>query len=229
MIRILNIIKKFLMCSPCITCKTTNTLPFYNICVSCSNHLSLVKNQEKICPRCHDTWFQQDICQNCKNMHIYWDHLITIFSYKDTTMKTLFYRYKFKNSLPAEKDLTSLLKDYLIPYQHYHIIIIPCGEDTKKRLGFNPVLKILKNLRFSYNTPLKKRKNTLSSKFLSGNNRKKQQNTIFCTQPLDKEILQKKILLVDDIFTTGSTLNQAAYILRKQGCNHITCLCFLRS
>ena len=222
-------LKRFFMGKPCISCKTRATEPYHNLCPSCAKNIILVKNQKDICPRCHDTWFKNGLCPNCQGRELHWDKLHTVFSYKDSLMKNLFYLYKFKNSLPAEKDLVLLLKEHLKEFQDYHFIIAPCGESTKKRLGFNPVTRIIAQLGFSYSEPLEKAKKSLNIKTLGGESRKQQLGNIICTQSISKEILEGKSLLVDDIFTTGSTLNQASLALKEQGFSYITCLCFLRS
>ncbi|MHC1717396.1 MAG: ComF family protein [Acidaminococcaceae bacterium] len=41
-----------------------------------------------------------------------------------------------------------------------------------------------------------------------------------------RDIRGKSILLVDDIFTSGATTEEAAYILRKQGASHIWAMAF---
>lgn len=41
-----------------------------------------------------------------------------------------------------------------------------------------------------------------------------------------KDIIGKQILLVDDIFTSGATAEEAAYVLRQQGAEHIWMMAF---
>ena len=42
-------------------------------------------------------------------------------------------------------------------------------------------------------------------------------------------VLGKSILLVDDVATTGNTLNECARELKRAGCNNVLCLVLARS
>lgn len=212
--------------SPCIGCHTKNTENFYNICPSCITKIKFIKDLPH-CPKCHNLSFKNNFCTNCYQIEYYWDILDTIFYYRDPCIKELFKRYKFYNSFPAEKDLTTLLTPHLSKYYDYHAIIIPYGRKTKQRLGFNPVKKIIQNLTIPYSEILIKNKQ-ISQKKLTGHQRRQQTDILSVINNIPLELFQQKILLVDDIFTTGTTLNQGAYILRQLGFTNITALAFCR-
>ena len=46
---------------------------------------------------------------------------------------------------------------------------------------------------------------------------------------VEQSILGKSVLICDDIFTTGSTLSEAALALRKAGARSVTALAFTAS
>ena len=71
-------------------------------------------------------------------------------------------------------------------------------------------------------------KNTVPMKEVSGHDRSKNLENAFIA---DKNVVKyKKILLVDDIYTTGATLDACAAVLKKCGIEKVygACLCIGR-
>lgn len=222
----LHSLKKWIINQHCLSCNTRNTEPFYHLCPICSHHIITIESLSNLCPICHDSWILEGICQNCSNQPQMWSHLHTIFSYR-SLIKELYLLYKFQNSLLAEKDLISLLKEPLKIFQDYHFIVVPCGRETRKRLGFNPVTRILSRLALTYSEPLIKQHKGLSMKRLNAQERKFASNAMTLKNSLPQT--QKKYMIVDDIFTTGNTLTQCILSLPEALHHRIEALCFLRS
>ncbi len=217
----LKYIKKFLINSHCLSCGNKDTTAFYYICTNCLPK----QNIQIVCPLCHDSWVIDGICQNCNNETPEWNQLYTIFPYKEI-IKDLFHYYKFKDSILAEKDIVKLLKPHLDQYADYHFVIAPCNQKTKRRLGFNPVTNIIKQITDNYSEPFIN-KNKYTSKHLSREQRKNTtSNIIFDPKKLK---CNKNLLLVDDIFTTGSTLTNISLLLKQNNITNFDALCFFRS
>ncbi len=220
-----NLTKKFFLNSYCLSCNSLQTEGFYHICPQCIPSLKLVKDQNNICPLCHDTWIVDGVCKNCLNAPTLWDKLHTIFCYKDT-LKQIFHLYKFKDSVLAEKDLVKLLTPYIAPLNNHHFVIVPCSKSTKKRLGFNPVTQILRQITNNYSEPFNN-ESTFTVKSLGRVDRR----AIHSDITFDKSLLKQEnnIILIDDIFTTGSTMNQVSTLLKNHNINTFDVLCFFRS
>jgi len=69
---------------------------------------------------------------------------------------------------------------------------------------------------------------TTPQKKLTGKQRKQQKDNLYLIKDIPNKLFTKKILLVDDIMTTGASLNQGAYILKNLGAYHITAFAFCR-
>lgn len=109
--------------------------------------------------------------------------------------------------------------EYLkIKYHDYYLIEIPSNEKSLKRRGFKHVNKIFSLLNLPFIDALYN-DSTYQQKELSYEERKKIKAHIHTKINL-KELNDKKILLVDDIITGGSTLS-AAYNILKGNCRHI--------
>ena len=103
------------------------------------------------------------------------------------------------------------------------IIIVPISNERKKERGYNQSELLIKeiakitNLKIMYNI-LYKNKNTVPQSSLSKIQREKNVKGIYCAKNCEK-IRDKKILLVDDIYTTGSTVNECARVLTQNKIN----------
>jgi predicted amidophosphoribosyltransferase len=73
-------------------------------------------------------------------------------------------------------------------------------------------------------------KDTLTQSTLNKQERLKNVKTAFTVEPLRAQELQgKRIVLVDDVMTSGATLFSAATSLRQAGAAHITTIVFART
>ena len=222
----INYIKKFIINQRCISCNSMNTEPYYYICPKCVESLTLVDALEKICPFCHDTWITDGVCQNCFNKKPLWQNIHTIYSYKENIMKQLLHLYKFKDSSLAEHDIILLIKPHLKSFEDYHFIITPCSTKTFKRLGYNPVTRIVQGLGLEYSEPLSKKQKQAIKKLNRQDRLQKSEAMIFHPEKINTT---KKLIIVDDVFTTGSTIIQASLALHNSNVVSFDILCFFRS
>ena len=110
--------------------------------------------------------------------------------------------------------------DYVIP--------VPIHQSKKRERGYNQsefiAKSVAKILNCNYNSQLLKRKKyTNSQTLLDTTERKKNIQNVFASYN-DKavELVNgKDILIVDDVLTTGSTINECARILINMGANSV--------
>ena len=111
------------------------------------------------------------------------------------------------------KKFFSILKSYDT------IIPVPISKKRRKERGYNQseliAKEMAKNLGIEYNTDcLIKVKNIVEQSKL---NKEERQKNIQGVYELHKQnrLQNKKILLIDDIYTTGSTVNECCKILKQ--------------
>lgn len=106
-------------------------------------------------------------------------------------------------------------------------ILVPVPLDRKRLRwrGFNQAEELTKELGLFFNIPLFldcliKTKQTFPQVDLSEKEREKNVLGTFSVKNKDK-IKDKKILLVDDVFTTGSTMEECARVLKTAGAKEV--------
>lgn len=156
--------------------------------------------------------------------------------YENFIIKNLIQKFKYK---PFAKELSETLVSLIIIYfqnleklpeflekkEGFILIPIPLFKNRVRWRGFNQAEEIAKKLsKFSKiplfcNVLIKTRK-TLPQLNLPQQIRKENVEGVFSCQRPDI-IREKKILLVDDIFTTGSTMEEAASVLKRAGAKNV--------
>ena len=197
------------------------------LCRACDNDLPRISHACKQCgiPLSLDS---QAICGQCIKTPSAVDYIISLFHYESpvdymiselkfnqqlsfaTIFGVLLYS-KIKSSTEIER-----LPDVLLP--------VPLYSKRLVKRGFNQSLEIAKivakNLNLEVNTSLIKRiRNTRAQMDLSAQERKRNIKGCFEINPVETvdKPAYKHIVIVDDVVTTGSTVNEIASLLKKMG------------
>lgn len=194
------------------------------------------------------------ICNNCMNrinkklisgrkVYIqtkdrYFDEHIYLFRYTDT-IRDLIISYKFNEKSYLYKTFSYMIlnnKKIMKCIKKYNIITcVPIHKKRKKFRGYNQseliikdVCKKDKNLNYTKNILIK----TKNIKPLSSLNKEDRAINILNAYEINTEqkkiIKDKKILIFDDIFTTGSTANECAKVLKEYGAKKVGILTIAR-
>lgn len=188
---------------------------YENICQECS--ATFIKISDTHCPTC----YKEGVIESCIDCS-YWKKQNkevahkSIFRYNQA-MKDFFRRYKFQGDYLLRKVFAPVLKKELHNYKDYKVAVIPLSNKKFKKRGFNQVEGLLEAAKIPYQDLLnKKDSETQSSKNREG----RLQNVGNFTIKENSEI-PSKILLIDDIYTTGATLQDAKRILLENGAKEI--------
>lgn len=205
----LNEDKQFSICDDCI-----ETLPFIegNTCIKCGMKL----DNDYI------------VCLNCKDNPKYFERHVSVLAY-NAVMPILVQDFKFNKKKylgkPFSRMLVEKLKDEELPVDL--VIPVPLHPDRLKERGFNQAELLVEEFE-TLNIPILK-DNLIRVKYnsqqsiLSKAERISNLSGSFVIQD-KKPIKNKNILVVDDIFTTGSTLNEVAKTLIEAGASKVFCL-----
>lgn len=171
------------------------------------------------------------------------NHIDQIFiagDYNDSLLADLIKTFKFKSITKLAEPLTDFLiifwqgqfflqqinlKDQKIDH-NFWVIPIPLSSKRTRQRGFNQSELIARifSQAFNYqlNLNLKKIRNTKPQSNLNGIKRLNNVKNVFSWQGGD--LTNRNIILIDDVITTGATINEAAKTLRSAGAKIIIAL-----
>lgn len=180
-----------------------------------------------------------DICQKCRNSVEYFtkpDRNISfvagwtaLWYYKDNVRKSLL-RYKFHNRrhYGAAYGRMLALKQMEKPLCEYDILsYVPLSRKRLRKRGFDQVAEIARTMGQELGTPvrltLEKVRNTGVQSTLQDVSQRRA-NVLGAYRALDPaQIAGKRILLLDDIITTGATVSECARVLLTAGAKEVYC------
>ncbi len=167
-------------------------------------------------------------CYHSQKKYLSWLGSATFFN--EPIVKTLIENYKYKFLKNISLTLSAILIAYLeetslkeiIKKQNWLITPLPLYPRREKWRGFNQseliAKEVAKFLEIPYRKDILKRvKPTKEQALLSLKDRFKNIENAFLLNINQEEIRGKKIIIVDDVFTSGATLKEAAKTLKQAG------------
>lgn len=147
------------------------------------------------------------------------------FSYQDPEIRALIQEAKFHNSSHAQKLLGTTLRS-MLPTQEAHIVIpMPLSNARLRERGYNQIAEILRAGNIAFEPKLITRKHKQPQTNLTREQRlHNQENTFLVTAEGKRKIPKAHILLIDDVVTTGATMNAAQAALAPHHPTSITCI-----
>ena len=179
------------------------------------------------------------ICTNCKKSikiinEVYQDEVIS-YGYYGGVLKDLILKFKYKNNFTAGDILAEFLEEYItknLKYKEYIITYIPLSKKSKKSRGFNQceyiAEKTARDLSIEVLDVLIKQKETKEQKKLKRDERYENIKDAFNIKK-GIEVKNYNIILIDDVVTTGATLQEAYKLLKKFEVKEIKLLTLAKS
>jgi ComF family protein len=219
----------------CLLCASNLDTPEANIhaaCRACLNDLPW--HPKTACPQC-GLASDGNICGSCLSSPPDFDatHAVFLYSFPIDAMMV---RYKYGNMLSLCSFFGQLLSEKVAPETVDLIISMPMHPTRIKERGFNQAHEIAKVLtknckeKLDFKSaerikltppqaslPLKERVKNIKGAFKVNSNL----NT--------SDLSGKRIAIVDDVMTTGASLNELAKTLKKGGAAHVECWVIART
>ncbi|MBC7476286.1 MAG: ComF family protein [Candidatus Sericytochromatia bacterium] len=222
-------LRNFLLKSKCLVCNRSSSIC---ICKGCSNQFQSIP--EPHCQICKSIEIVDNNCQECLRRPPLFSDLIVLGIYSGL-LKSLIYNYKYEGIKEYSKPFADLLAkkiSYSFTFKFDYITSVPIHHEKLKSRGFNQAdllaRDVAKNLRINYLEIFDRSKETKAQFGLSGIEREKNIKDAFGIIT-NKNIKDKNILIVDDIFTTGSTLQELSKLALDKGVNKLYLATIARS
>lgn len=134
---------------------------------------------------------------------------------------------KFQEKPYVYKTIAYFLKNMQKSFENLKkydiIVVVPISNKRKKDRGYNQTELIAKEISKIIKVPISNKilykiKHTVPQSTLNQKQREKNTKGVYKAYNI-KKIYNKKILIIDDIYTTGNTVNECANIIVQNGIN----------
>ena len=173
----------------------------------------------------------EEFCNNCKENKHHFDQAKAVFRYTGG-MKEAMYRFKYSNRRCYGKFFaTHALRNYgswLKAIDVDAIVPVPMYGPKEKKRGYNQAEVFAKALSKATGIPIadkivRRERDTVAMKELNSTKRKKNLLKAFI---ITENVVQfRKVLIVDDIYTTGTTMDEVARVLKSGGVKEVFGMC----
>lgn len=193
----------------------------FQICNDCKNKINVINGN--LCKICGDEICGTEnikICDRCKNSNYAFMSNRSL-CYYDTVPAKIIKKLKYGKRKYYAKHIAEMMQSLVTCFDNIDVItFVPVSSKRRKERGFNQAEEIAKELGLISNISVVDALEKLyDGKTQAGLSQKERRENLKGTIKLKNEIKQeikgKNVLIVDDVFTTGSTLHECASVLQK--------------
>ena len=217
----------------CIVCDRELAEPGrYRICNPC--YLKMEAIRERACLKCGKMLYaEEQYCLDCQNHDKAFDRALAPLVYSGT-VPALVMKLKFHGKKYLAEPMARIMTDKFLEKEEVADVVlpVPLGAKRLKERGFNQSELLAEVIADALKLPLdlssvKRVKETLASSSLKGGKEAREENMKGAFEVTDKQAVKGKIILaVDDVLTTGTTMNELATALKKAGAKRVIGLTF---
>jgi phosphoribosyl transferase domain protein len=192
-------------------------------CKNCSS-IPLAEENYILCKKCGSIIEHFGNCARCNENKVYYDKGYALYEYEGS-LRDILIKYKFNGKKYYAdfliQEMTAYARNRNILNYDY-ITCVPLHRVKKNLRGYNqselPAKGLAMNLEIEYKELLVKIKNTKQQSSLSAKDRELNiKNAFVCNENLNG----KCILIIDDVITTGSTINECCKVLKNAGASKV--------
>ncbi|MBA1334015.1 MAG: ComF family protein [Firmicutes bacterium] len=198
----------------------------FGVCSDCMGKIAFIG--DKSCMRCGKLLETGELCSGCRSFPYSFDRAISLCLY-DGKVKEWIYAFKYGNkpymARPFARMMAARLKELEDHSTIRAVVPIPLHVKKQRQRGYNQAHllgRILaRELKIKQVDALVRKTNTPP---LSGLTRLQRMECLEGAFEIkDANLIRgiKNVLLVDDIYTTGTTTNQCARVLKNAGCDKV--------
>ncbi len=191
-----------------------------NLCRHCWNSLPRVPDPCRLCGL--PAPGGEDICPRCRHQAPPWQRMRAPLAFSGETRRLLL-QLKYEERLMIANSFASRLWPLYADAKIDAVIPVPLHRERLFERGFNQALLIARQLAWRLHRPvdhrsLQRLQATASQTGLSRDQRRKNLRRAFVYKPRKP---WKRIALIDDVITTGSTMEACCRPMRRSGIEYI--------
>ncbi len=224
-------------CSYCNSSVGDSPIPFF--CSSCWNDFAVLRGP--LCPQCGRQFPSPETlahspehrCLECRQDTPLFDQALSV-GYFEGPLREAIHQFKYRPCRSLGKPIADWMVGHLLPIQSVDLVLpVPLHRSRLRERGFNQAVLLAARLAEHFSLALcydnlVRIRPTRPQVELTGEERKKNVSGAFgLIRPAD--IAEKSVLLVDDVFTTGATMNECASILKRAGAARVQALTAARA
>lgn len=214
-----------LLCSQIATSEITladllsfRRLPEPVICGNCEDQFERI-DQQRTCVQCGREQEQAQICQDCVRWPEDGFKNRALYHYNDQ-LKRFMSQYKFNGDYRLRVIFQTAMRRAIVAWHPEIVVPIPITPVTLYQRGFNQVAGLLEGI------PVVEALRTKQREKGTPQADKNRQQRLLTPQPFllnieNDQLANKRILIVDDVYTTGRTIRHAATLLRESGASTV--------
>ncbi len=211
----------------CLVCGRVDTW----LCTKCTDRLPYLV--EPICPRCGRPVEKVGLCPRCRKSPFRLDGIRSVFLF-DGPLRTGIHYFKYRHGLGLAGPLGGLVAQYWRehPLPADLIVPVPLHRARLRRRGYNQAALLAYELGRQTGLPVDEQalirtRHTRSQMQLDAKERRTNVAGAFLSP--DGRVRERNVLLVDDVMTTGATLEACGDALRAQGALTVWALTLARA
>lgn len=195
------------------------------VCRTCEGKLHPITTD--YCLKCgRPVKAEEEFCPECRNVHREFDRGRGVFLYNNRMRQSLLHYKYYGNREYGEYYAASIcryMEREICTWSPDLIIPVPMYPRKQRERGFNQAADLASKAGRQFGLPapdgiVRKTKNTRSQKKLSAVERKQNLRAAFqVTERMDG----LRILVMDDVYTTGSTMEAMAHVLKEAGADKV--------
>lgn len=199
------------------------------ICLECLSKLKPVT--PPWCMRCGKKLTEErEFCSDCQRRKHKYTRARTLYEY--TKAAPSIYRFKYNGRQEYGEyfgeEMGRYLGDFVRQIHPDVLIPVPLHRKKLRKRGYNQAAVLARSLGRELNLPvdeklIKRVKNTAPMKRLNPVERQNNLKKAFIMGRNDVK-LYDRVILVDDIYTTGTTLDEIAALLKEHGVSEVYCV-----
>ena len=224
-----NTVIDFILPPVCNGCETAGSL----ICARCKEKLIWLK--EPLCAICGQPSFRAGKCRQCTKVPPTIDHIRAAVLYTDP-MTRIMHQFKYYDQFALAQTMTDMMRGAareLFKLQKPDLLIpIPLHAEREAERGYNQAYLLAAELSKLLKIPVLRdglsrvRQTEVQAKLTR---RERVENMSGAFEIGSNDLSNRHVMLIDDVCTTGATLNAAASCLKAAGVAHVTGLCVARA